>query len=82
MVSGVRRWITSHPAAVAPKILHHAKKAAVSQQDQKPVHEPVVFDKTSSAAWALQSLDPIVTDADEHDYQKYAVTFLEVKSRI
>lgn len=71
MVSGVRRWITSHPPAVAPKTLHRAQKAAVSQRNQKPINKPVSSDKTPSAALALQCLDPLVSDAEEHEYRKY-----------
>ncbi|KAF8628570.1 hypothetical protein AX17_005966 [Amanita inopinata Kibby_2008] len=69
MVSGMRRWITSHPAATSPK-KPHISKAAVRIGEQKQLVEPEL-DKHSTEAMVKQSLDPVVPESEEAEYQGY-----------
>ncbi|KAK2460382.1 hypothetical protein APHAL10511_007547 [Amanita phalloides] len=69
MVSGVRRWMTSHPTPVAPKKNQVNNKLAVKQREKKPAEpEP---DRSSTEAMAKQSLNPVVPEAEETEYQGY-----------
>ncbi|KAF8626659.1 hypothetical protein AX15_004750 [Amanita polypyramis BW_CC] len=71
MVSGVRKWITSHPATPATtKKPHRVNKTAIRQGEQKPVVEPEP-DRHSTEAMAKQSLDPVVPETEEAEYQGY-----------
>ena len=71
MVSGVRRWITSHPATPATtKKPHRVNKAAIRLGEQKPIVE-LELDKHSTEVMARHSLNPVVPEAEEAEYQGY-----------
>ena len=76
MVSGVRRWMsTSHQtsSSVTAKKSHNVnnKTAADKQGEQKfnLTIEPEPLDRHSTEAMARQSLNPVVPDGEESEYQ-------------
>ncbi|KAF8346534.1 SacI homology domain-containing protein [Amanita rubescens] len=78
MVSGVRRWMsTSHQtsSSVTAKKSHNVNKktAADKQGEQKfnIINEPEPLDRHSTEAMARQSLNPVVPDGEESEYQGY-----------
>lgn len=70
MVSGVRKWMTtSHQTAVAANKLHHVDNKTVDKQcEQKHVIEPEL-ERHSTEAMAKQSLNPVVPEGEEAEYQ-------------
>ena len=69
MVSGVRKWMTaSHQTAVAAKKHHVESKAVDKPGEQKLLIEPEL-ERHSTEAMARQSLNPVVPEAEEAEYQ-------------
>ncbi|PFH50390.1 hypothetical protein AMATHDRAFT_61229 [Amanita thiersii Skay4041] len=69
MVSGVRRWISSHPTSISPK-KSHANKLPPRPGEQQATAEPEP-DKHSTESMAKQSFNPVVPDSEEVEYQGY-----------
>jgi hypothetical protein len=70
MVSGVRKWMTtSHQTTVTANKTHHVEKKIVDKPGEQKLVIELEPERHSTEAMARQSLNPVVPEAEEAEYQ-------------